>query len=144
MGKELEFMDWNECKRNFIREIEFDNEKISSMVKVAFNRLNFIKNVKVNQMNVSFVVENYYETMKELLIALLLKKGLKSKNHQCLITYFYKSYPNYEFESSLILRMGYLRNRLEYYGEPIDIEFYNKHNQDFIQIISLIEKLIKD
>ena len=142
--EKLEFMDWNECKKSFIRNIEVDNEKINSIIKVAFNRLNFIKDLEVNEISVSFIFEDYYEIIKELLIALLMKKGLRSKNHQCLITYFYKNYPNYGFEANLILRMSYLRNRLEYYGETVDIGFYKKYNKDFLRIIEIIEKLIKE
>ncbi|GEM_PF-791312 len=141
--KRLQFMDWNECNKDFIREIEVDNEKIKSLMKLAINRFNFIKSINSNQSNVSFIVENYYEVIKELLIALLSKNGLKSQNHQCLITYFYKNYPKYEFQANLILQMSYLRNRLEYYGESIDIGFYNKYKQDFVFIIELIKNLIE-
>ena len=137
-------MDWDECKKSFIRKKEVDNEKINSMVKTAFKRFNFISSIEVNKDNVSFVVEDYYEIIKELLASLLLQNGLRSKNHQCLITYFYKTYPNYEFEANLILRMSYLRNRLDYYGELIDINFYKKYSKDFVSIINLIEKLIKE
>ena len=139
--KELDFMEWNECKKHFLRNVEVDNEKIDSMVKVAFSRLDFIKSIGVNPANVSYIVENYYEVIKELLVALLLKNGLRSKNHQCLVTYFYKNYPKYEFEANLILRMSYLRNRLEYYGEPIDVEFYKKYNKDFVSIINILKDL---
>ena len=141
--RKLQFMSWDECKNKFIRNVEVDNEKINSMTKLALSRSDFIKSININQINVSFIVENYYEVIKELLIALLLKNGLKSQNHQCLITYFYKNYPEYEFESNLILRLSYLRNRLEYYGESIDIEFYNKYKDDFNSIIKILEILVK-
>ncbi len=141
--RRLQFMDWNECGKEFIREVEVDNEKIKSLIKLSLNRFNFIKSIDVNSSNVSFIVENYYEVIKELLIALLLKNGLKSQNHQCLITYFYKNYQGYEFQANLILQMSYLRNRLEYYGESIDLGFYNKYKEDFVSIIELIKNLIE-
>lgn len=142
--KELKFMEWEECKKGFIRSIEIDNEKIKSIINVSLLRTEFIKSISANQNNVSFVIENYYETIKELLVALLLKKGLRSKNHQCLITYFYNNYGEYEFEANLILRLSFLRNRLEYYGEKIDFEFYNKHKEDFSSIIKLLKKIIEE
>ena len=70
------------------------------------------------------------------------KNGLKSDNHQCLITYFYKNYPKYEYEANLILRMSYLRNRLNYYGESIDFEFYEKNKKDFISIIEILKNIL--
>jgi len=75
------------------------------------------------------------------LTALLLKKGLISKNHQCLISFFYTNYKEYEMEANLIAEMCYLRNRLDYYGEKIDFGFYDKNKEKFEKIIKLLEKL---
>ena len=142
--KDLTFMEWSKCEKEFIRHVEVDKEKIRSILKLVEARVNFIKSLVANEKNASFVVENYYEAIKELLVALLLKNGLKSTNHQCLITYFYKNYLSYEYEANVILHMSYVRNRLEYYGEPIDFEFYNKYKEDFTKIIELIITLIKE
>lgn len=137
----INVMDWNLCKNKFVRKVEVDEEQIKSIIETADKRREFIKSNKVTNDNVSFIVENYYEIIKELLVALLLKNGLKSRNHQCLISYFYKEYPNYEFEVSLIYQLSYLRNRLNYYGEKIDFEFYNKNKEEFDKVIDLIKKL---
>src|SRR3989344_2454044 len=74
----------------------------------------------------------------------IIKNGLRSKNHQCLISYFYKERPEYEQEVYLISQMSYFRNRLEYYGENIPREFYEKNRDDFERIITLIKALIGD
>ena len=141
--KELQFMGWNECKKEYIRNVDRDDEKIKSILSLIDKRLAFIASIVANQDNVSFVVENYYEIIKELLIALLLKRGLKSKNHQCLISYFYKNYPQYEDQAHVILQMSYFRNRLDYYGEAIDFNFYEKYKEDFMVIINTIKELIR-
>ena len=137
----LQFMRWDECERKFIRRIEIDKERIKSIATLALKRLEFIKAINVTNDNISFVVESYYEIIKELLVALFLKTGLKSDNHQCLITYFYRNYPKYEHEANLILRMSYLRNRLNYYGESIDLGFYEKYKEDFISIIEALKNI---
>src|SRR3989344_5506609 len=105
-------MDWKECEMNFIKKVSIDDERINSIIKRAFQRLKRAKDTKINLENVSFVVEDYYEVIKELLVAYLLKNGLKSKNHQCLISFFYKKNPNFEKESHLISQMSFFRNRL--------------------------------
>lgn len=138
-----DIMDWDLCKAKFMRNIEVDEEQVSSIIETADKRLDFIKSNKATADNVSFIVENYYEIIKELLVALLLKNGLKSKNHQCLISYFNKEYPDYEFESNLISNMSYLRNRLNYYGEKIDFEFYDENKDEFDKLIKLIKGLIR-
>jgi|TARA_Y100000310_G_C20684133_1_gene817889 uncharacterized protein (UPF0332 family) len=137
-------INWNLCKSKFIRTIERDDEKIASIIETSDKRLAFIKSNNVTKENISFIVEGYYEIIKELLVALLLKNGLKSSNHQCLISFFYKEHPDHEFETNLISQMSYLRNRLNYYGEQIDFEFYNKHKEEFDKIIVMLKKLISN
>ena len=136
------FMDWSQCKKDFIKEVEIDPAKIESLVKTANARITFLKNSTPSFEQISFLVEGYYEAIKELLTALLLSKGLRSKNHQCLITYFYKNYPAYEGEAYLIVEMNYLRNRLNYYGEQISPAFYDKNKDQFDKIAILIKRLI--
>jgi len=139
-----DIMDWKLCESKFIRKVGKDEEKIASILDTAEKRLAFIKSNEVSIENVSFIVEGYYEIVKEMLVAFLLKNGLKSSNHQCLISYFYKEHPDYEFEAKLIFQMSYLRNRLNYYGEKIDMEFYNKNKEEFGKLINLIKGIILD
>ena len=137
-------MSWAECEKEFIRKISPDKEKIASIIELAAKRLKFTQSQKVNKETTSFIVEGYYEIIKELLVALLLKDGFKSKNHQCLISYFYKKYKDYEFETNLISQMSYLRNRLNYYGEQIDPSFYEKNKKEIIRLIQFLVKTVKD
>ena len=136
-------MDWGLCRVEFIKNVEVDAEKVASIVEAAKSRLKHIKSIVVSKDNVSFIVEGYYEAIKELLVALLLSNGLRSKNHQCLISYFYKNYPDYEAEANLISQMSYLRNRLDYYGEQIDLGFYEKNKEEFDNIANLLIGLIE-
>ena len=141
---ETDIMDWSECEKFFIRNVEIDNERINSIIKKAMQRLERARNTPVNLDNVSFVVEDYYEVVKELLVAYLLKNGLRSKNHQCLISYFYKQNLKYEREAFLISQMSFFRNRLGYYGEDIPMEFYYKNKNDFEEIIGIILRVIEN
>ena len=138
-----EFMDWKECEEKFIRDVQVDKNKINSLLKAAEKREYVISKMDVDKDSVSFVVEGYYEIVKELLVALLLSKGLKSSNHQCLLTYFYKTYPEHESYSHLISQMSYLRNRLNYYGELIDYSFYEKNSEKIKKVIAILNSLIK-
>lgn len=137
------FMEWNECEEKFIREISIDNNKIRSILKSVEKRQMMIDKIEDDKEAVSFVVENYYEIIKELLVALLLSKGLKSSNHQCLISYFYNNYPELESYAHLIADMCYLRNKLEYYGELIDYSFYEKNKDKIKKIILKLKELLR-
>ncbi len=136
-------MNWKECEKQFIKKVETDPSRIKFLIKTSELRIKDLTEKNATNENVSFIIEGFYEAIKELLSALLLKNGMKSKNHQCLISFFYKNYPEYEKEAYLIGRMSYLRNRLNYYGDLIEFEFYEKNKNEFEKIINLLKRLIE-
>ena len=139
-----DFMDWSYCERNHVKKIEVDVSKARSMIEVAGNRVKFLKSVNVDEGNVSFVVEGYYEAMKELLSALFFAKGLKSANHQCLFSYFYKMFPDNEKEARFLLRMNMLRNRLNYYGEVVGMGWYEENCLEILRVIGVLKKIVDE
>ena len=140
--KMRELMSWEECGKKFIRKVTIDSEKIKSIVETARAREKFVNSIVVNKDNASFVFENHYEIIKELLTALMLGRGMRSQNHQCLITFLSKT-GSYDAEAILIQQMNYLRNRLEYYGEQIEFNYYTENNKRFKEIIKLLFGLLK-
>lgn len=138
----IEIMDWNYCLRTFVRRVEPDSNRIRSLRKRVRQRLDRAQKTEVTEDTVSLLVEDYYEVIKELLVCYLLQKGFVSKNHQCLISFFYQSNPEREMESMLIRRMSYFRNRLLYYGEEIPKEFYANNIYKIEKIVSLLESLL--
>ena len=136
------FMEWKECEEKYIRKIQVDENKIKSILKATEKRQIVIDKIGIDEETVSFVVENYYEIIKELLVALLLSKGFKSSNHQCLISYFYKNYPGLESYTHLIAEMSFLRNRLDYYGELIDYSFYDKNKDKIAKTILKLKEML--
>ena len=135
-------MSWKECERKFVRKVSVDRDKVKSLIETAKAREKFVNSVGLTNENASFVFENYYEIVKELLIALMLNNGMRSKNHQCLFTFFYDKY-NYEAEVNLIKQMNYLRNRLEYYGELIEFSYFKENHKKFKEIVKLLFGLVK-
>jgi len=133
-------IDWNNCKKEFIRKVEIYIEKINSIKNKALKRL---ERARKEKREIDFAVEDYYEVTKELLVAYLLKNGLRSKNHQCLISYFLKKNSELEREAQIIQQMSYFRNRLNYYGEDIPRDFYDDNKKDFEKIIKLLFALLK-
>ena len=137
-------MNWKVCERDFIKRVEPDRERIDSIKKMAIKRFEKLKRDKFKEDEISFLVEGYYEVIKELLVAYLLKEGMRSKNHQCLITYFYKTHPELENEVDLIGQMSFFRNRLGYYGEKVPEEFYNNRKGDFDKIVKILLNFINE
>lgn len=134
----MSIMNWKMCEKEFVRKVEVDNERVLSIKKKTEKRLERARKSE----EIDFAVEDYYEVIKELLIAYLLKNGLRSKNHQCLISYFLKENPEHEREAMLIQQMSFFRNRLGYYGEDVPSEFYEENKENFEEVIKLIGGLI--
>ena len=135
-------MSWQECESKYIRKVSPDPERRRSIKELAIKRWNFIKTISVNDDNISFIFDDYYEVIKELLVALMLQHGMRSKNHQCLFTFFAREY-NYEAEVNVIKQMSFLRNRLEYYGEAVNPNYFKQNSKNFEAIIKLLIKQIK-
>jgi len=136
-----QIMNWSECEKEFIRRVEVDGQRIEAIKKKALKRLERARNPFKE--DISLAVEDYYEVVKELLIAYMLKFGMRSKNHQCLISFFYKRNPDMETEANLMQQMSFYRNRLDYYGEDIPKEFYEKNKNEFENIIEILVKKIE-
>lgn len=136
-----DLIGWSVCKKNFIKNVEVDLERVESIKKMAMKRYEKLKRSLDEE--VSFLVEDYYEVIKELLVAYLLKNGMRSQNHQCLISYFYYAHPEFESEMDLISQMSFFRNRLGYYGEVVPRDFYDKNKIEFEGIIKILLELVE-
>ena len=139
-----EIMDWDICKKEHIKEVSPDRDKINSILKMCSVRLKFVRKQEIDNETASLIAEDYYEIIKELLTALLLKSGLKSDNHECLISYFKKNYPNYEYETNIIHELKNIRNRITYDGIFVEKQYTVKNKLEFEHVIELLVKLIKE
>lgn len=139
----MNLIPWKKCEREFIRKVQIDLERVESIKKTALLRLNRAKITKVTPENISLIVDDYYEVIKELLVAYLLKNGLRSKNHQCLISYFYKQNSERGIEALLLQQMSFFRNRLQYYGEKVPSEFYKDKKKEIEDLIKFLLELLK-
>ena len=95
-------MPWKTCTKEHIKNVEPDKDKIISIMKMCKIRLRVTEEVKLDDETASVIAADYYEVIKELMTALLLKDGLKSDNHECLISYFKEKYPENEYESHTV------------------------------------------
>lgn len=139
-----EIMDFERCEKEFIRKVDKDIEKIKSILKMAELELDIISKIEVNANTASKLAKDYYEIIKELLTALLLSYGLKSSNHECLVSFLKTKYPQYEFESGIIHELKNIRNRISYDGYFVGEDYIAKNKIEFNHIIDLLKKLIKE
>lgn len=135
-------MDWNMCLRDNIRKIEPDKEKINAILKMCKVRLKVLRDMKIDEETASVAATDYYEVIKELLVALLLKNGLKSDNHECFISFFRHQFPNYQYEAEAIHRLKEVRNRVSYDGVFVKKDYLDQNKLEFEHIIELLNTLL--
>lgn len=134
-------MDWKTCEKEFVKIVEVDVPRIQSLLSSSKLRLSRARSPF--QDNFSFALEDYYEAIKEVLVAFMLSYGYKSSNHQCLISFFYKE-TQLEKESLLIQQMSFYRNRLAYYGEAVPSDFVKDNEHVFEELYVSISLLIQN
>ncbi len=138
----MRVMNFELCKKNYLKHVEIDQNKINSILHMSKNRFDFIKQIKYKNKYSSIICENYYEIIKELLIALLLRYNLKSNNHECLISFFKYKFPKYEYESLVIHQLKNRRNLLQYEIKLIEYNYLLKNEKVFLKIIDILKRLI--
>lgn len=141
-------MKWKDCvKEGVVRKSFHDKERAKSLSKEAKERIdNYAGRIKIDDMNARFVVEEYYESIIELVHALMSLKGFRCYSHDCAIEFLREFFPDIvsENEINFLHRFRILRNGIKYKGENIS-------KQDALKWISrskgafgIIERLLKE
>lgn len=136
-------MDWEECLEDAVKVKRKDSQEAQALLKMAEKREAYISSIQPREEFTSFIVEDYYEIIKELLTALLSADGYKSYSHECLITFLEKFYPFTKDQLTLIDQLRKIRNDINYRGVSVDYS-YLERNEDIIrQIIKELKALIR-
>ena len=127
-------MDFNEClKKRIAKEIKEDKELIASLLKTSQNKLESEKKLELNEVTSSSKISLLYDSLRELLEALAIRKGYKIYNHEC-YTYFLKEIINESSKGDEFDKLRTIRNSINYYAKEISVE-------EAIDVIERIKKL---
>jgi len=137
-------MDFEIYLKEHIKRIEPDNEKIKSIRKMCEVRLKIIRHIELDEETASVISTDYYEVIKELLTALLLKNGLKSDNHECLISFFRHKFPQYRYESNILHQLKNVCNRVSYDGIFVKKGYVSVNKLEFEHIIELLNRSLEE
>jgi len=136
-------LTWEECAKEHVRTVVVDFERVNALLKMCSVREKLLTHVVLDAETASVIAEDYYEIIKELLIALLLVKGLKSSNHECLISFFRHNFPTLEYEATILLELKNIRNRISYEGYFVDEAYVKRNRLEFTHIAGLIRMEIE-
>lgn len=114
-------MDWQECKdKKFVKETSEDKNLISSLVNSSKKKSDSNARLELDEITASTKVSLAYESLREILEALAIKKGFKIYNHECFCS-FLKEICSEEYLSKNFDRFRKIRNKINYYGAEIPI-----------------------
>ncbi len=122
-----------------IFRIRTDIERAKSIFELAKDRRELIKIYPKEK--VYKIIEEYYESIKELIVSLMYFEGFKTLSHIKMIAWLNQNYNLLsETEIKLIDNLRKLRNGTLYYGEKVNKIFLD-NNEDRIK--EILNKLIK-
>lgn len=126
-----------------IFRIRKDPARAKSVFEIAKDRFGLINIYPKDK--VYKIIEEYYETIKEMIVSLMYLEGWKTLSHIEMVNWLNKNYSLFsETEIKLIDNVRKLRNGTLYYGENINKIFLENNEKKIRQIVEKLIKIIKD
>ena len=112
-------MDWTECcNKRIVKEVSKDQDFVNSLLKTSMNKLKSMEILELNDVTADSKISLAYDSLRELLEALALKKGYKIYNHECYAA-FLKEIIDESEAGDEFDKIRKIRNAVNYYGKDI-------------------------
>lgn len=112
-------MDWEECyKKRIVKEVKEDKELISSLKNSSENKMKSSDELTMKETTSASKFSLAYDSLRELLEALAIKKGYKIYSHEC-FTAFLKEILDEKQKGDRFDEIRRIRNEINYYGKDI-------------------------
>ena len=135
-------MDFKECiKKRIVKGVCSDGELIKSLLKTSKNKLYSGEKLGLDDITSTSKISLMYDSLRELLEALALKKGFKIYNHEC-YTSFLKEVVGLDAISEEFDDLRKIRNNINYYGKEISIKEAKQVLEQIKELRSKILNLI--
>lgn len=140
---------YNKCLTtgNIKEKNEIDKELIKSLKNIAEKGLEFIKekskNIKKNSTDWTFVFRDYYESLRGLIEAYILFDKIIAENHQCKNAYLCLKHPELDLDWNFLETARLKRNAINYRGQLLKYEDWNKLKLQFELHINKLKKEIE-
>ena len=123
-------MNWKKCKFDrFVKNVREDKGLIESLIKSSENSLESSKLLILKETTSQAKFSLAYDSIREILEALALKKGYKIYNHECYVA-FLKEICLEEKLSFRFNRFRFLRNQIHYYAKKINLNDFKIFFED--------------
>ena len=114
--------DWKSCLDALTaKKVKPDDNMIKSLMKTSRNKLDSERQLVMSNVTAASKLSLAYDSLRELLEALSVKKGYKIYNHEC-YTAFLKEVLNQSDKGDEFDDIRKIRNAVNYYGKEITTE----------------------
>jgi len=136
-------MDWKECyNRMIVKDVKPDIDMANSLVKSSKNKLESESKLEMSDITTASKLSLAYDSLREILEALSLKRGYKVYNHEC-YTAFLKEILHESTLGDDFDEIRRIRNTINYYGKQITKEECEAIIKQIKTIIPLIKQKLK-
>lgn len=106
-----------------VMPVKKDENMALSLVEDAKQRFSYFSKQEIKEENIKFIFESYYESIRELLDAIMIKEGYKSYSHQAPIVYAKDKKIISEKDAIILDSLRQKRNKSKYYGKTFDYDY---------------------
>lgn len=136
-------MDWRECcNKRIAKNVSLDPDMIKSLIKSSENKLKSEEKLLMDSVTACSKLSLIYDSLREILEALALKKGYKIYNHEC-YTAFLKEIMKESAKGDEFDEIRKIRNAANYYGKDISMEEVKNIIKRIKTLRDFILKLLK-
>jgi len=137
-------MDWEECcNKRIAKSVKPDLEMIKSLIKSSENKFLSENQLKMDDITAISKISLAYDSLRELLEALALKRGYKIYNHEC-YTAFLKEIIEESDKGEDYDEIRKTRNDINYYGKGISLGEARKVIERIKNLRSFVLGLLKN
>jgi uncharacterized protein (UPF0332 family) len=130
-------------KEGNVRRQNKDSNLAKALIKSSEKSVKNIKRIKIDELNAESVFSEVYDSIRELIDAVLLSEGYKSYSHEASILYLKKFSIISEKEILFLDNFRKIRNGIKYYGKEVNTEDVKNSIKFMNDILIKLHKILK-
>jgi len=120
-------------KEKIVRKQGAKPSRAKDLFSEAVKRCNFLKTIEQKEEYSSYILENVYDVIRELIEAKLYLEGYKSNSHEATVSYL-RELGYSEGDVRFLDSLRVIRNGIKYYGESSNLDFS-------VQVIEFLDRI---
>ena len=134
-------MDWKECNdKRFVKKVSIDINLINSLDASSNKKCKSANMLELNETTAASVISLLYDSLRELLEALAIKKGFKIYNHECFCSFLSEIVHDHQ-NAVLFDKFRKVRNGINYYGKDLSADNARQLKIEMTGFMKEIKKL---